>query len=310
MNEHHSIKVEATVSETKTDFLDITIFKGPNFPHTGILDTKMFFKPTDSHSLLHKKSFHPKHVFSGIIKSQLLRFSRICTRTQDRDDARKVLFTALRKRGYSRGFLQKINKSINLSTPREKKQNQIQLTKQGIPLVTTYSTAGKRTTRMLQNNFKRILKDTTLDRSFKIIPAYRRNPTLQQLLVRAKLPKRTTKRTPYTRKYTSIKDPITKHGFKLPTHVPPTQENCVYFIKCTKCGKKYVGETRNGLNTRLNQHKYIIRKNSGLKSHLVNHFQEHGRKHFTGQPLEHNPKWTTIQRKKRERFWIHRLNRP
>ncbi|TWW80191.1 hypothetical protein D4764_01G0000060 [Takifugu flavidus] len=55
-NEHHtSIKVEATPNDTEIDFLDITIFKGPNLLQTGTLDTRMFFKPTDSHSLLHKQ---------------------------------------------------------------------------------------------------------------------------------------------------------------------------------------------------------------------------------------------------------------
>lgn len=106
MNDHHaSIKVEATTNETETNILDI-IFKGLDFRQIGTLDTRMYFKPTDSHSLLHRKSFHPPHVFSGMVKSQLLRFSRICT--QDCDNARKVLFTAFRKRGYSRGFLWKI----------------------------------------------------------------------------------------------------------------------------------------------------------------------------------------------------------
>lgn len=195
-----------------------------------------------------------------------------------------------------------------MNSPPTQEEKETKPKKQEIPLVTTYSTFGKRATHTLQNNFKRILKDTTLDRSFKIIPAYRRNHTLKQLLVRAKLPKRTKKKTPNTRKYTSTKDPITKHGFKLPTHIPPTQDNCIYIIKCTKCGKTYVGEKGNGVNTRLNQHRYTIRKNQGQTSQLIKHFQAHGMESFTGQPLEHDPKWTLIQRRKREKYWIHRLN--
>lgn len=75
LNSHHPmIKLKPVVHPDRVDFLDSTTFKGPDFHRSGTLDTKVFFKPTDSHALLHKASFHPKHVFRGIVKSQLLRF--------------------------------------------------------------------------------------------------------------------------------------------------------------------------------------------------------------------------------------------
>lgn len=76
---HTSIKVEPELHDTEVQFLDTTIFKGPGFQVTGKLDTKLYVKPTDNHSLLHRNSYYPRHVFIGILKSQLLRFSRICT---------------------------------------------------------------------------------------------------------------------------------------------------------------------------------------------------------------------------------------
>lgn len=76
-------------------FLDTTTFKGPNFPNDHKLDVKVFFKPTDTHALLFRTSFHPKNTFAGIIKSQLLRFHRICTQQGDFGEAVKVLFSAL-----------------------------------------------------------------------------------------------------------------------------------------------------------------------------------------------------------------------
>jgi hypothetical protein len=71
---HPTIKLNPTISKHSIDFLDITIYKGPRTTQTGILETKVFFKPTDTHELLHKWSFHPKHTFKGIVKSQFLRF--------------------------------------------------------------------------------------------------------------------------------------------------------------------------------------------------------------------------------------------
>jgi GIY-YIG catalytic domain len=114
-NFHHSIKLKATVKENSIDFLDVTVFKGLGFNTTGFLDTKVFFKPTDTHQLLHKSSFHPKHTFSGILKSQILRFHRLCTRKEDFQRAINTLFRALRGRGYSKRFL----RTIKISTIRE-----------------------------------------------------------------------------------------------------------------------------------------------------------------------------------------------
>lgn len=82
----------------------MTIYKGNNFRTLNTLDTKVHFKPTDTHELLHKKSFHPPHTFKGIIKSQIIRFDRICNNTEDFNTAINTVFTVLHKRGYKRTF--------------------------------------------------------------------------------------------------------------------------------------------------------------------------------------------------------------
>ena len=109
-NEHdHFINLTWEIHETSCDFLDITIFKGNRFSHHNILDTKVYFKVTDTHELLDTHSWHPKHVFKGIVKSQLIRFRLICNNISDFDDATSKLFKVLReKRHYSARFLRKI----------------------------------------------------------------------------------------------------------------------------------------------------------------------------------------------------------
>ena len=80
MNSHHpSVKLTANIQENEIEFLDISIFKGPSFLEKGQFDTKVYFKPTDTHQLLHKSSFHPSHTFKGILKSQIIRFNKICS---------------------------------------------------------------------------------------------------------------------------------------------------------------------------------------------------------------------------------------
>ena len=108
-NSHHpAVKLTANIQEFSNDFLDVTIFKGPLLKEKGIFDTKVYFKPTDTHQLLHKASFHPRHTFKGILKSQILRFYRICSQNSDFDSACSLVFKALSSRGYSKRSLRYI----------------------------------------------------------------------------------------------------------------------------------------------------------------------------------------------------------
>lgn len=115
-NHRESIKFQYTISEDSVDFLDVTVYKGPNFADGDKLDTKVYFKPTDTHELLHKSSFHPKHTFEGILKSQLIRFFKICSNTDNFNQACSTLFQALStRRGYSKRFLRTIKaKTVDL----------------------------------------------------------------------------------------------------------------------------------------------------------------------------------------------------
>ena len=111
LNSHHpNIKLKSNIESNSISFLDVTIFKGDGFLQTQKLDTKVYFKSTDTHELLHKSSYHPSHTFKGIVKSQIIRFQRICTNESDFHEACHILFSALRKRGYAHSFLRKIKR--------------------------------------------------------------------------------------------------------------------------------------------------------------------------------------------------------
>ena len=112
-NNHFAcIKLTYTYDLLSINFLDVTIYKGPSFKDSHILDTKLFFKPTDSHQLLHSKSYHPPHIFRNVVKSQVIRFARICNNLDDYDAACSTLFSALKHRGYSKRSLRRIKSEI------------------------------------------------------------------------------------------------------------------------------------------------------------------------------------------------------
>ena len=302
LNTHHrSITIKFVTDTNKIDFLDVTVFKGPLFNTSGKLDLKVYFKETDTHALLHKTSFHPPHCYTGIVKSQLLRFHRICTQEQDFKTACKILFCALRKRGYTRTFLRKAQDTF--LEVKEKYQGP------KLALVTTYSSQSKLANTRIKRNFQN--RGNTLLNGCKIISAYRKNKNLKDYLVHSTLKgtnRPTNKRPDYFRTTQMVTNRHSKRVFGIKQRMQANTKNCIYLITCTKCGLQYVGETQNTIATRLNQHRYNI--NNGKKTHLVivQHFMTHGINSLKVTGLEHNPNWTTGQRQHNERQWIKRLD--
>lgn len=305
LNAHNSsIKLKTQISENSIDFLDTTVFKGPNFSKDKKLDIKVYFKSTDTHALLHRESFHPAHTFKGIVKSQLLRFKRICTREEDFQGAVKVLFKALRGRGYSKTFLKFCLKTFQEKKLKEKGRR--------IPLITTFSSVGKILNWKCKNNFEDILSHEGLVPHEGVISAYRRNNNLGDWLVRAKLPSLDWKKPHSREKYFSrlkfIRSNKEDTLYRIHQGFDLQSKNVIYVIFCSKCKRKYVGETKNELAVRLRQHMYNIRNEKDVETPFVKHFLDHGLPFLRIAGLERNINWTDWERKKRERFWIFLLD--
>lgn len=305
LNTHHtSIKVKHTTHNSSINFLDTTTYKGPDFNRTNTLDTKVYFKDTDTHSLLHKNSFHPKHTFRGLVKSQLLRFHRICSQSTEFEKATQTLYGSLRKRGYARSFLRKIRKSFletkekNLKTP--------------IPLITTYSSLSIHINNRIKRNFEDTQRNNSVMQEFRIISAYRKNKNLQDILVKSKLkpkPGQPHKNKPqFFKEKKSVKNRGTKQVFPILQKINLDTRNCVYIITCNKCGSQYIGETGNSIRIRLAQHRYNIKNQKEMHTKLVPHFLEHGLQSLEVSGLEHNINWTAAQRQQTERYWIRQLD--
>ena len=78
--------------EHSINFLDLTVFKGPQFAFTNLLDTKTFQKPLNLYQYLHFSSSHPKNVFKSIIRGECIRYIRTNT-TYETYKATVLLFT-------------------------------------------------------------------------------------------------------------------------------------------------------------------------------------------------------------------------
>ena len=95
-----NIKVSITHNLHSINFLDCNVFKN----HSK-LSTKVFFKPTDTHKLLHPKSYHFAHVFKGIVKAQLHCYIRLSLHFHDFMQSCRILKSNLLNYGYTRSFI-------------------------------------------------------------------------------------------------------------------------------------------------------------------------------------------------------------
>ena len=70
------IKFTAEVQTQSCNFLDLTIYKSPTFLKTGLLSTKIYYKPTNSFSYPLGSSHIPKHVHKSIAVGEMTRLLR------------------------------------------------------------------------------------------------------------------------------------------------------------------------------------------------------------------------------------------
>ena len=108
----HSITNSEVVEKDfkSVQFLDMELYKEGNCLHT-----REYRKETSSQSYLRYSSAHPRHTFSGIIKSQMYRMRRLCSRDLDYSKAIDDLKLRCLKSGYpSKIVVDILNKAPNI----------------------------------------------------------------------------------------------------------------------------------------------------------------------------------------------------
>ena len=307
LNTHHpAISITHNIQEKEIEFLDTTVFFTPQPPGHKTLGTKVYFKETDRHALLHKSSYHPKHTFKGIIKSQLIRFHRICTHQADTEQATNSLFTALTPRGYSKRFLRGIRQEVKTLFAEGQTYKKEKDDRNIIPFVCTFSQAGVRLGSRVKSHFQQAGELEQAWGNFKVISAYRRNKNLKDMLVHSKMREKVSPLQEYFTYLKFISNP--RAGTSSPIDGPMTllTANIVYGIRCRKCQVLYIGETGKALETRLKQHIYHIKKGNQTCL-LYTHYIQHTLENLQIFGVESNFNWSSTKRKYTENKWIRQL---
>jgi len=323
------IKITLNYSYDKIDFLDTTIYKKPHpsLMNIDTLQTRVYFKETDTHQLLHKQSFHPRHTFTGVLKAQLLRFKRISSSFSDYNSACTTLFAALTKRKYSKSLLRKMKRDIWQSDENILMKSAPQ--KQILPIVIPYNKIGIE----LAHSWKKIIAETSsIHEDSRLITAFCTGENLHKKLVHSSLSvskaTRTTSKSmlPNTCKPGSIRCPNIKckactyivectsfystynnRTFDLHYKFTCASANIVYLVTCTKCNMQYVGETGRSLRDRITDHVSCIKLKKPTPIGL--HFNQagHGLKHFTILAIEQFDENSEAIRHMKETTWQHLL---
>ena len=174
------IKVTFTVRDQIIEFLDTQVYKHIDESGTCKLKTKVFFKPTDTHQLLHRNSFHPTHTFTGIVKSQFIRFKRISSTIFDYNEASYTLIKVLINRGYKPRELRNIKNQIwskyDTTIKRHKQDDNVDV----IPVITHFDRFHVR----LNKTWCRHIRANNILNEARIISAFKRHKNLGDYLVK------------------------------------------------------------------------------------------------------------------------------
>jgi len=323
-----NIHITFNSSLISVNFLDITIFKhNNNGVHT--IETKPFFKDTDTHQLVHTTSFHPHHTFKGIIRSQFIRLKRLSSFKENYVEAANILKPILMSRGYSRRLLRStqndiwhnfIEKTVTTNT------NRI------LPVVLKYDPIGLKVSR----EFRRVLNGNGQFLDVRIITAFSTHRNLGSHLINSSAlesgpnPTRTTnpnlrgdsvgegcikctstrcKACNFISESSSFRSSNTNKLFFVKGRILCKSVNLVYLISCKRCRLQYVGETGRMLSQRTTDHLSCIRlhKNTPIATHFNS--SNHTIMDFSiiGIELSEQTESAT-SRRKREQFWQTILN--
>ena len=113
---HPTLKFKYDISDTHGTFLDTIVFKGKRFQKENILDFKPSVKPSEKFQYIHRQSSHPKPVFNGLIKGELIRLVRTATNKEDYLNRTKLFKEKLLLQGYSANEFDTAFKSVDMET--------------------------------------------------------------------------------------------------------------------------------------------------------------------------------------------------
>jgi len=270
---------------TSVNFLDVTLSLNP----AGLIDYRLYTKPTDSRLYLRTESFHPKHVFNSVALSQMIRVLHRNSSERGKTRDLNKLEEDLVRSGHLKDTLEKQRESAleRCNRPKEVKQEE-----NSVVCVVNYFyeiEQLKTIIRDVDQDIKLLVGDDV-----KVMVAARRCPTIRDNVVKNRIFSKDVSHTAGLKPCKCETCPHYLRGsivvndvsFKISDNFNCKTENCIYLALCKLCREKgcsdqaYVGQTTQPLHKRMNNHRASfasidnvrLREKSALSLHA---FEEH-----------------------------------
>lgn len=266
--------------------------------------------------------------------SQMLRVKRIVDREEKTDEALDTMVRRFKERGYPSNLVKQHRTHVQSNTSLSDRIRKKRSVSQRIPLVTTYTNWSNRIAGIVNKYWPIIQRCHSMITEFQDRPlmSYRRPANLRDKLVKSDVGLKGQKtqtfigkprlgsfpclacvNCQYMQKGEKFTHPLTGITSKINFFLTCNSSYVVYALWCP-CKMVYIGETKNDIKTRINQHRYSIRKKR-LDLPVPKHFCEmdHREKDLRFMVLDHIPTQRRggdrgLMLKKRELMWIHKLN--
>ena len=159
------------------------------------------------------------------------------------------------------------------------------------PFVVTYNPALPRISNILRKHFNTLHSPNSCKDDLKQVSffAYKRSPNLRDLLVKPQLP--VDKIVPLVHTLPNGLRSYTFHATgetrSITSHITCNTKNVICMVQCNRCNFQYIGETKQRLKDRFNEHRRAVDK-TNIKSKpttVSKHFLSHSNHSHTDMQL-------------------------
>ena len=102
-----TLEIAFTLNRNHCVFLDMRVSVDPDSRDTNKLRSTVYFKPNHTFSYLSPKSNHHVSAMKGLVKTECIRYARLCSKKADFIHATTLFKLRLLKLGYTRSFIRK-----------------------------------------------------------------------------------------------------------------------------------------------------------------------------------------------------------
>ena len=295
----HSIKFTVKYSEVQLEVLDTLLFI-----INGRIESRVYFRPTDSHMYLLPQSSHHPSLYRNIPFGVALRLRRICSRDDWFDEQLDEYYQFFKRRKYKdsiirKGFDQARNTPRSNALLRKSRAND---TRRNLVLIMDYHPNLKDLPKLIKSHLPTLYESPRMRKLFsndkvQIRTGFRRTKNLKDLLVPSSLPDIVQENCTDSDNISCyrchrqvcdacqnflipakrIKSVVTRKSYKIRQSLSCRTDYVIYCAICTLCNRQCVGSCIN-FRSRLSNHKSHIKKNKRT-CRLVNHFIDNSCSH-------------------------------